>query len=137
MQQLDLNITDGGRSKYFRGQCGDCVTRALAIALNMDYKVVYDRIKDIIGGSPRNGLTTKETRRVMASLGFFWKPIMKIGTGVTCHLRKGEVPMNEPIICSCSGHVVAVVNGVVNDCFDCRRGGNRAVYGYWYIPKRG
>ena len=37
-----FNYNDGGRDKYFKGTTGDCVTRAIAIACNLDYKKVYD-----------------------------------------------------------------------------------------------
>ncbi len=39
---IDYKYNDGGRSKYFKGTGGDCVTRAIAIATGKDYKEVYD-----------------------------------------------------------------------------------------------
>ena len=33
-----FNYNDGGRDKYFKGTTGDCVTRAIAIACDLDYK---------------------------------------------------------------------------------------------------
>lgn len=45
---------DGGRSRYFKGDAGDCVTRAIAIALNTDYKLIYDTNKKLLGYTPRN-----------------------------------------------------------------------------------
>jgi hypothetical protein len=39
---------DGGRSKYFKAEnVGDCVTRAIANATGIDYKVIYDRLKEL------------------------------------------------------------------------------------------
>jgi hypothetical protein len=29
---MEMVFDDGGRSRYFKGQCRDCVTRAIAIA---------------------------------------------------------------------------------------------------------
>lgn len=46
---MDFVYNDGGRSKYFKGNAGDCVTRAIAIATGFDYKEVYDNIKDLVG----------------------------------------------------------------------------------------
>lgn len=48
---------DGGRSKYFKGNAGDCAVRALAIYSQKDYKQVYDSFNpyNVIGASPRNG----------------------------------------------------------------------------------
>lgn len=69
MKQLKVNITDGGRSKYFKGKVGDCVTRAIAIATQKDYKEVYDTIKNITKQSPRNGVSKENTRKVMQHFG--------------------------------------------------------------------
>ena len=57
---MDINITytashtdykynDGGRSKYFRMRykkdiTGDCVIRAISIALDLDYKFVWESL---------------------------------------------------------------------------------------------
>jgi hypothetical protein len=35
------------------------------------------------------------------------------------------------LIVSVSRHLVAVVNGVINDTYDCSRDATRCVYGYW------
>ena len=45
--ELDFRFHDGGRSNYFKGEAGDCVVRAIAIATNTDYKVVYDELFQI------------------------------------------------------------------------------------------
>ena len=51
---------DGGRSKYFKGTASDCAARAMAIALNKDYKECYNELaeanKKLTGKkSARNG----------------------------------------------------------------------------------
>ncbi len=135
MEQLQFKQNDGGRSRYFKGVCGDCVTRSIAIASGRDYKEVYNIIYKITGESPRNGVTKKNIQKIMKTLGYKWVSKMSIGSGVTCHLAKNEVPMDATIICNCSKHLVAVVNGVVNDNHDCRRDGTRAVYGYWIVNR--
>ena len=134
--QLELKINDGGRSRYFKAESvGDCVTRAIAIASQKDYKEVYDALKALMGkgNSPRNGVDKKTITKYMNGQGFTWVSKMKVGQGVICHLAKNEVPMKGRIICSCSHHLVAVVDGVVNDTYDSRREGTRAVYGYWIV----
>ena len=57
---------------------------------------------------------------------------MGIGTGCTVHLNPNELPKGR-IICRVTRHYVAVINGVINDTYDCSRDGTRCVYGYWYI----
>lgn len=125
---------DGGRSKYFKAEkVGDCVTRSIAIATGRDYKEVYDELFAIAKKSPRNGVKREAIRKYMRAHGFDWVACMSVGSGVTHHLRAGEIPMQGAIICSCSGHLVAVVDGVVHDTFDPTRDGVRAVYGYWIV----
>jgi hypothetical protein len=133
---ITINITDGGREEAgFKGQTGDCVVRAIAIASGIDYQTVYDEIAERnkrAGGkrSARDGTHRKVFRPYLQELGFKWTPVMGIGTGTTMHLREDEVP-GGTIICSLSRHIVAVIDGVVHDTFDPSRGGTRAVYGYW------
>jgi len=42
--ELNFTYSDGGRSNYFKGEAGDCVVRAIAIATEIDYKVIYDKL---------------------------------------------------------------------------------------------
>lgn len=123
---------DGGRDKYFKGQAGDCVTRAIAIATGLDYKEVYDNIKDLINHTPRNGISKKETRDIMEWYGFEWVSCMTIGAGCTTHLREDELPSGT-IICQVTKHVTTVIDGVIYDTFNPSRDGTRCVYGYWYL----
>lgn len=131
MAELVYKYNDGGRGQYFKGTANDCVTRALAIATKGDYKAVYDKIKAVVGYTPRNGIRHDDTKKVLSAFGGVWHPLMGIGTGCKHHLKGGEIPMNGAVVCSLSGHLTAVVNGVNYDTFDPSRGGRRCVYGYW------
>lgn len=123
---------DGGRSKHFKGKntVADCVTRAAAIATGKDYKEVYETIRRTIGYTPRNGVKHGDDRKAMRALGATWHPVMGIGTGCTMHLRREELPKGR-IVCLCSGHYTAVIDGTIHDTFDPTRGGTRCVYGYY------
>lgn len=66
----------------------------------------------------------------METLGGKWQPTMTIGSGCKVHLKDGELPDGR-IVCRLSGHVVAIINGVVNDTYEDDRNGIRCVYGYW------
>lgn len=127
---------DGGRSRYFKGEAGDCVTRAIAIATGQDYKVVYDELAERMreAGSPRsarNGVPRSLYEVYLFDLGWIWHPTMAIGQGCKTHLREGEVPMEGPVIARLSRHVTAVVGGVIHDTFDPSRDGTRCVYGMY------
>lgn len=131
MEKFKYN--DGGRSKYFKAEnVSDCVVRAFSIASGRDYKEVYDLAKKLCkkGTSPRDGMNKYRCDKLGKLLGAKWVACMTIGSGCKVHLRKEELP-NGNIVCSLSGHLTAVINGVINDTYNPSRGGTRCVYGYW------
>lgn len=128
---------DGGRAEAgFRGETGDCVTRAIAIATGIPYRDVYDAINDVCAESPqrgrsaRTGVSKRVTREVLNRLGWAWTPTMQIGSGCAVHLRADELPSGRLIV-QLSKHVAAVIDGVLHDNHDSSRDGTRCVYGYW------
>lgn len=127
---------DGGREAAgFKGEAGDCVTRAIAIASDLPYREVYDELAAgaaARGGprSARNGMSPEVYKPWLAERGWEWTPTMQIGQGCTVHLRADELPAGRLIV-RLSGHLAAVVDGVLHDTFDCSRDGTRCVYGYW------
>jgi hypothetical protein len=142
---LCWSYNDGGReSAGFRGTTGDCVVRAIAITSGASYIQVYEMVnrygqmerksKCRKGGKScaRTGVYRDTIRRIMNHLGYEWVSCMGIGTGCKTHLRRDELPMGKLIV-SVSKHLVAVVDGIVQDTHDCTRGGNRCVYGYWIV----
>lgn len=132
---MKVVLTDGGRSKYFKAsKVGDCVTRAVAIATKRDYKEVYNEIAKVIGYTPRNGVRHGDAKKVMKHFGAYWLPFMKIGSGCKVHLKDDEVPSKGTYVCKLSGHVCALVDGVVYDSFDPTRDSSRCVYGVWGFP---
>ncbi len=128
---------DGGRAVSGRkGDAGDCAVRAVAIATERDYGLVYDELAALnhATGRPRSardGTPIKILRAYLDSLGWEWTPTMTIGSGTQVHLRADELPAGR-IIARVTRHVCAVVDGVVHDIHDPRRGGTRCVYGYWH-----
>lgn len=62
--------------------------------------------------------------------GWVWTPTMFIGSGCKVHLRGDELPAGRLIV-SVSKHLVAVIDGVIHDTYDCSRNGTRCVYGYY------
>src|ERR1051325_9164599 len=142
---LKFKFDDGGRSAAgYRGQTGDCVTRAIAIATGKPYQKVYDDINALIrskrqtkrirGASARTGTPKGIEREYLAALGWKWTPTMAIGSGCKVHLRPGEIPMTGKLIVNVSRHMLAVLDGVIHDTYDDQRDGTRCVYGYWSLP---
>lgn len=139
MALMEYIYDDGGRSLYFKGKTGDCVCRSIAIAMGMDYKVIYNHIFSMMGESPRNGVNTRTAKfkKVMESLGFRWVATSGIGSHRAVHLVKGELPEGR-LVCSMAGHYTAVVNNEVRDIFDPRMNDMfefRKVYGYWKLKE--
>ena len=146
--EMEFVYNDGGRKQSgYKGKTGDCVARAIAIASGLPYKEVYDALakgnasqrkskhtRQTTGHkrSARNGIytTRKWFKDYMRSLGFEWTATMQIGSGCKVHVRQDELPKGR-LVLNLSKHSTAVIDGVLNDTYDCSRNGTRCVYGYW------
>ena len=149
---------NGGREDAgFKGITGDCVTRAISIATEQNYKTVYDTLtylskqyklnkNDVVAklmrsaksgshasSSVRYGCYPEIYKPYLKNLGWSWKPLMLVGSGCKVHLHPNELPCKGRYILRLSKHLTAYIDGVLNDTYDCSRGGTRCVYGYWYI----
>ena len=144
---MNFEFNDGSRAAAgYKGNAGDCVCRAIAIAADLPYQEVYDRLAEGNASqrkskrtvkqarSARNGIYTKRKwfKDYMLELGFQWTPTMQIGSGCQVHLKADELPGGR-IICNVSKHVCAVIEGTIHDTHDPSRGGSRCVYGYWAL----
>jgi len=139
---MQFLFNDGGRlTAGFKGVTGDCVTRAVAIASGKPYQEVYNAINDMsqverVGkrcrgkSNSRTGVYRKTYEKYIESIGGVWTPTMQIGQGCKVHLRSGELPMGRLVV-KVSKHLVAVIDGVINDTHDPSRLGDRCVYGYY------
>lgn len=146
-----FNYNDGGRLQAgYKGQTGDCVCRAICIATGKPYQEVYDALangnatqrKGKREGSKAGkrtasmGINTKRKwfADYMDLLGFKWTPTMLIGQGCKVHLLADELPKGKLIV-NVSKHFTCVIDGIINDTYDCSREGTRCVYGYYKLIK--
>ena len=139
---MQFQFNDGGRrAAGYKGDAGDCATRAIAIVTGKPYQEIYDAIalirskrqtRRMRGASARTGLPKAIDREYLASIGYAWTPTMQIGQGCKVHLRAGELPPGR-LVASLSGHLTAVIDGVIHDTHDPSRDGTRCVYGYYKI----
>jgi hypothetical protein len=120
---------DGGRSKYFKGSTGDCAARAMAIALNLDYKDCYNELAEQHKASTgkktaRDGIFKEDFNKVMERHGWVWHSAPKFTGRKAYHddMPKGAV------IARMAHHYAAVIDGVVYDSWDSSA---KMVYGYW------
>ena len=135
-------FNDGGRANAgFNKPSGDCVARAIAIANNMDYLEVCEKIREFSANErtgkrkkkcsdPHKGVYKATYKKLLIHLGWNWNPTMKIGSGCKVHLRENELP-NGTLIVSVSRHLTVVMDGVIHDTHNPDRRGTRCVYGYW------
>lgn len=138
---MEFKFNDGGRSKHYSSKpVRDCGVRALAIVLDKDYKEVYKKVYQLCKtvktrgtgfSHPRTGIHREIMEAAAEHYGLTWVATMQIGQGCTTHLDASELPPGR-ILCRVSNHYAAVVDGVLNDTYDCSRGGKRCVYGYYY-----
>ena len=145
-----FNYNDGGRSDAgYKGITGDCVCRTICIATKLPYKEVYERLA-LGNATQRRGkyqakskagvktaarginTTRKWFKDYMKELGFEWVSTMGIGTGCKVHLSENELPKGRLVV-AVSNHYTAVIDGVLNDTYDCSRSGSRCVYGYYIL----
>lgn len=120
----------------------NCVLRAVSVAACVPYAEVKAAIdagarrerprEGVKRSAASAGVMTNRAwfKEYMRSLGFEWTATMKIGSGCQVHLLRDELPAGR-LVCMVSRHAVAVVDGVLFDNHDSRRGGKRCVYGYW------
>tara|TARA_Y100000004_G_C8851894_1_gene385109 strand:- start:220 stop:816 length:597 start_codon:yes stop_codon:yes gene_type:complete len=140
-EMIQWVYNDGGRKLAgFKGSARDCFCRAVAIATNIPYEQVYQKINEVAKGerpkgkkkrsSARNGVHRYTSDRVMKAMGWEWVPTSKVGQKEKVHLHPDELPKGR-IVARVSKHYVAVIDGVIHDTFDSARDGKRLVYGYW------
>lgn len=138
---MNFLYNDGGRKNAgYEEQAEDCVCRAIAIATEKPYQEIYDELNNLIkhsrqtkairGSGSRSGINRKIYHSYLTARGWTWYPCMSIGSGCKTHLKAGELPGGR-IIARLSHHLVAIINGVINDIFDCSRNETRCVYGYY------
>ena len=128
---------DGGRAGD-RNELADCVTRSIAIAAQLDYDAVYERVVELtsdfcyedgsayadrghglLDGPSYTGVPTEAVEEYLTELGFTWH---------RCGLGDDPVPTTGRLIVEMPGHYTAVIDGVVHDTWDCR---GQPVEGYW------
>ena len=142
MSSNHFKYNNGGRSDAgFKGTTGDCVVRAITIATGFTYSEIYSTMNLFVKderltkrkrnkSASRTGVHKDQIQKFLNALNWTWTPTMFIGQGCKVHLKADELPSGILIV-SLSKHVTCVVDGVINDTYDCSRNGTRCVYGYW------
>jgi hypothetical protein len=122
MKKLEYSYNDGGRSKYFKGNAGDCVVRALAIWSGENYKELYNSLRGFIKklkssgiktkSHPRNGINPKILKLFLKEKGFKYSYVKE--------LKQINMLGNGNFLLNLDGHIVTVKNGILYDTWDSR-----------------
>ena len=143
---MKFQYNDGGRKDAgYKGTTSDCVVRAVATATGRPYQEIYNEVNTLsekenftkyrkTKSSARTGVRKATTRRYLKSLGWKWTPTMFIGSGCKVHMKASELPKGV-LIAKLSKHITTIINGVINDTYDCSRDETRCVYGYYKLIK--
>jgi hypothetical protein len=116
----------------------DCVTRSIAIATELPYDEVYERVVECVrnfaafdddgsyavtygalDGPSYEGVPSEAVEGYLTELGFVWH---------RCGLGNDALPASGRLIVVLPEHFTAVIDNVVHDTWDCR---GRPVEGYW------
>jgi len=134
---------DGGRAAAgFRGPAGDCACRAISIAMQRDYREVYDELDAFAKEFERRWTGPGEFFPSSAAGGYWFEALTAYlkpfgweyvaaptELGRRLHLCAEELPAG-PLVTRLSGQYAAVVDGVLTTTYDCSRD-EYFVYGYW------
>src|SRR5262245_26937870 len=154
---------DGGRSRSQvaraarrKKSTGDCAARAITIATGKNYDEVHDALTlhslrqtysapsdnayakwnrgkgGVCAFDPDHGCSEEAVGSYLKSFG--WKFTSTKDQKV--RLRADELPRGRLIV-SISRHLVAVIDGVIHDTFNCGKAGRAQVKGYWSAPSPG
>lgn len=117
---------DGGRAAAgFGGTAGDCVVRAICIALGQDYEATYTDIMALAAASPAKGVCTSVLRPYLGQRGWGFHYVGRKP------LNAANLPQQPRLIVSLNQHVAAIVDGVVRDTYSSAGKGQRKFYGYF------
>lgn len=151
---MELFISDGGRKAAgFKGYCGDCLVRAIAIAARRPYAEVYRECAIMNANysktcfpkwryagvrTARHGVCTDHAqfRDYMKKMEFVWYPPRRRGKTCKLYLDDTDIPIGRLIV-SLSNCWVAVIDGSICDSSDPRndysRWPRRRVFGWWKL----
>jgi hypothetical protein len=127
-----FKYNDGGQQEYRSLKSGYCGVRALVIATGMDWKDAESHLRQFTNrgkagnGKLSNGIYKEDYHAALRAMGYEWRPSPKFDG------RKARPSdLNGTVIARQARHYVCVIDGTVNDIWDCSK---KMVYGYWAKP---
>ena len=124
---MKFQYSDGGRSMYFSGIAGDCVTRAFSIALGKSYVEMYELVNQY-SQLERTDMKIKSNRiktKDMSSAcgGVYPKTIASIARhfGLKFHPKTGKIKnlKGRNYLLLLHEHMTCIRDGIMLDTHDC------------------
>mgnify|MGYP003342337746 CR=1 FL=1 len=124
---MKFQYSDGGRSLYFSGIAGDCVTRAFSIGLNKSYLEMYELVNKKSQLELKNikikGIGKKEPDISSACGGVYPKTIKRIADhfGLRFKSKVGKINKlkGRNYLVVLQDHMTCIRNGILIDTHDC------------------
>ena len=112
--------------------CGDCVVRALSLALNEEWSVIYADLCELGGHIYRMPNDKDCFKTYLTRRGFQRTPISnKKGSKRPTVRSFAEEHKTGTYVLEVAHHLVTVKDGHYYDIWDC---GNKSLYGFWNRP---
>jgi hypothetical protein len=124
---MKFQYSDGGRSQYFSGIVGDCVTRAFSLGLDKSYLEIYELVNKIsqleLDDIKKKGIGKKKQDISSAGGGVYQKTIRKIGEhfGLKYKEKSGRIDKlkGRDYILMLAEHMTCIRDGIILDTHDC------------------
>lgn len=135
---MKFQYSDGGRSMYFSGVAGDCVTRAFAIGLGKSYLDVYRLVNELSQLERKNmkkksnGIKRKDISS--ACEGVYPETIRRLAKhfGLKFNNKEGKIKnlKGRNYLLVLEDHMTCIRNGIMIDTHDCS---NLEYIGYYEL----
>ena len=124
---MKFQYSDGGRSLYFSGIAGDCVTRAFAIGLGKSYLELYELVNKKsqleLVDIKKKGIGKKKKDISSSNSGVYEETIKRLGKHFGLKYKKGRGLIKElkgrNYLVMLSEHMTCIRNGIMFDTHDC------------------
>jgi hypothetical protein len=124
---MKFQYSDGGRSQYFSGIVGDCVTRAFSLGLDKSYLEIYELVNKIsqleLDDIKKKGIGKKKQDISSAGGGVYQKTIRRIGDhfGLKYKEKSGRIDKlkGRDYILMLAEHMTCIRDGIILDTHDC------------------
>ena len=125
---MEYLYNEGGRGEHYKGLVGDCVTRAITIATELPYDVVYNALFDIAKNYKGNSKVAIRIRlKPSPRSGCYNEVANEFLKALNIEEVRGKLKVNDQMFYEgrymvyVRRHWIAIIDGVVNDTWDSRK----------------